>query len=340
MKILAISMLILMLMPLASAYNLVLNLKDSDTKDIVTGQISYTIYSSDKIIKDSTYYLLDGTMSLNLDKGEYYIEFKYDNILLGTGKDLYSKMSFDVYDNFSTDVYMLPVGSVQGIVLDNKGKFVANATIIADCVAEYGIQGDNYANYLGTFSYNYIPTRNCRIIARYDGMTGYTDIFVKKGELQQITIVLDKEILSKKYILWGVSLGTIMLILLAYIVFHVHKKKIQSRESIKNVKKTVRKRTKRTSDKKENTQAVEKDKTANKRSHDIIQTLRGREKTIIQFMLENDNVPMSKIYYGTGIPKTSLVRILDDLESRNILKMEKIGKMKRVSLTEWFKEEK
>ncbi|MGV8141659.1 MAG: helix-turn-helix transcriptional regulator [Candidatus Woesearchaeota archaeon] len=327
MKMLRLCIIMLVLIPFASAYNVVLTLKDSSTNNPVVGQVIYSIYKEDKLVKESTYFLFDGVISLSLDKGEYDIEFKYDSVSTG-GKDLYSKMKFDIYDDFSTDVYMLPVGSVKGLVLDIKGRIVINATITADCVADYGIQGEDHSTYLGTFSYNYIPTRNCRIIAESGGMMGYTDLFVNRGELEQITITLDKNI-PKKDIMWVTIILIILTSIISYLIIYRHKKIFQRVETVKKVKKASYKNKK--------IQIEKKTELTNKRSSDIMQTLKGRERIVVQFLLETDNIPMSKIHYSTGIPKTSLVRILDNLESRNILKIEKIGKMKRIGLTEWFK---
>ena len=37
-----------------------------------------------------------------------------------------------------------------------------------------------------------------------------------------------------------------------------------------------------------------------------------------------------------GIPKTSLVRIFETLEAKRIASVEMIGKMKKITLTDWF----
>ena len=68
-----------------------------------------------------------------------------------------------------------------------------------------------------------------------------------------------------------------------------------------------------------------------------MKTLKDRERKVVEFLLENENKStQSKIRYETTIPKTSLIRIFESLENKNIIKIERVGKLKKIELTEWF----
>jgi uncharacterized membrane protein len=74
---------------------------------------------------------------------------------------------------------------------------------------------------------------------------------------------------------------------------------------------------------------------------DIITALDRKEKDVIRFLIkelsDKESISQSKIVYGLGMAKTSLTRILMNLEAKNLIKIEKIGKLKKISLSEWFK---
>jgi uncharacterized membrane protein len=40
--------------------------------------------------------------------------------------------------------------------------------------------------------------------------------------------------------------------------------------------------------------------------------------------------------HNLRMPKTTLARLLDGLEQKNIVRIERFGKLKKVSLTAWF----
>ena len=73
------------------------------------------------------------------------------------------------------------------------------------------------------------------------------------------------------------------------------------------------------------------------RTEDVLKTLKAKEKEVVTFLIDNNHKStQAKIRYSTGIPKTTLARIFISLELKNIVKIEKVGKLKNVSLTEWF----
>ncbi|MFT4311565.1 MAG: helix-turn-helix transcriptional regulator [Candidatus Woesearchaeota archaeon] len=65
--------------------------------------------------------------------------------------------------------------------------------------------------------------------------------------------------------------------------------------------------------------------------------LSKEKQDVIKFLKDKEFVNQAKIIYECKIPKTTLARILNDLEQKNILEIEKIGKSKRIKLKEEYK---
>ena len=82
---------------------------------------------------------------------------------------------------------------------------------------------------------------------------------------------------------------------------------------------------------------VKKDEEVNPRARDIIKTLDEKEKKVVDFIFENNNQStQAKIRHGVGIPKTSLARLFQRLESKKIIEIERAGKLKKIKFTDWF----
>ena len=68
-----------------------------------------------------------------------------------------------------------------------------------------------------------------------------------------------------------------------------------------------------------------------------MKTLSENENNIIKFLFENNNIAtQSKIRHNTRIPKSTLHRHISKLESKNIIKVQEFGKLKKAELTEFF----
>jgi uncharacterized membrane protein len=66
-------------------------------------------------------------------------------------------------------------------------------------------------------------------------------------------------------------------------------------------------------------------------------TLNAKEKEIVSFLeLNKGKALQSQIRHHTGIPRTSLARIIKGLEDKNILQVRKEGKAVKIKLTDWF----
>jgi|GEM_PF-3394550 hypothetical protein len=79
--------------------------------------------------------------------------------------------------------------------------------------------------------------------------------------------------------------------------------------------------------------------TVSKEASSVMNMLNPRAKEILEFILQNDGkTTQAKIYHATGIPTTSLSRWVDTLERRGLIKTYKLGKLRKIELSESFPE--
>ncbi len=299
--------------------NVVFELKDYDSKNLINDiHVNLEIIDKGTNEKTSTlkYVGNNGLTRLRLYKGEYDITLKVDKIDTN-GRDYFITFDQSVDNDVTKTVYLLPVGSVTGSVYEKEGDVVKGAQIKFECGGNYGEMENKISDEFGSFSSYWLPVGSCRVFAIYDNKVGYMDIEIKKGELNNIDINLVKEVIS------GFNLRSMAILILVGLVFmfigayYVNKKKKEKIEDNEIIKEEI--------------------KGLSSRTKDIIKTLKEKERTLVDFLLENNyKSTQAKIRYATGIPKTSLARILVSLELKKIVKIEKIGKLKKVELTAWF----
>ena len=248
----------------------------------------------------------EGILELRLDPGSYEIILKVDD--LGTrGKDYYFKANVQVRQDIEQAIYLFPVGSLRGFVYDND-KAVNGADLKFECSGNYGDLTLESTDSFGSFSKEWLPLGSCRVIAEYGGKMGFNDVEIREAEIADVEINLSRSILGRPYVNWGLLLA--LLAVFVFVLFYKRKKPIQKEET-----------------------QVE----LSPRTKDVLNTLKEKEKEVVDHLLENEyNSTQASIRNNTGIPKTSLARLFDSLEAKKVIIVEKIGKMKKIKLTEWF----
>ncbi|MBN1502635.1 hypothetical protein JW930_03755 [Candidatus Woesearchaeota archaeon] len=299
----------------ADPENLVIRFIDIQSREIirdmqadlfVTNTVSLEQTTLSQFIGES------GEIETQLDGGEWNITAHLDDIST-SGKDYYGRYIIRSYEFDKMDLFILPVGSIRGTVLDKLDNLVSNAKLKFDCQTQNGGKFPISSDEFGSFSYDYAPVGQCRVSAMYNGAAGFENVIVEKGNTTEIMIRLNKTVVSKPRL--ELDFGFILMsIIIAVIgVFFVFGKK----------------------------EKKGKDKTAaqelHKRTKDVFSTLSEREKIVVSFLLDNNMESTQNIIkYKTRIPKTSLVRILHSLENKKIISLEKIGNLKKIKLTTWF----
>ncbi len=194
---------------------------------------------------------------------------------------------------------------VKGIVLDSLDNLVGYADIKLDCVEPPNFRTDKF----GTFSIKDVPAGSCRIYATYKDGIGFEDLSIT-NQTVYVEVKLDKTIITlpEKINYWPVL---VLLALIAFTVWYFQRKKPKGVKT-----------------------AEEKPKT---RADDLLKTLSAKERSIVKLIMANKNTMIqANIRRELGIPRTSLTRLLQGLEGKNIVATKKLGKTVRISLTDWF----
>ncbi|MBS3136648.1 hypothetical protein J4401_06880 [Candidatus Woesearchaeota archaeon] len=255
------------------------------------------------------YYVTTGGQ---LDTGEMVLPAKFEIRAdkYGTkGNDYYIKDSLPSYGL----IYLTPVGSVKGVVKDSLENVVPYAKLKFNCGNfDFPPTTDEF----GSFFIDYAPAGYCNVDAQYLDSTGSSQIVIEKGMLVDAEIILDKSIVKKKnsFDLFPVAAFSLIVVflILAILIARKMKKKPAEKEAFKEK------------------QVVDMPKK-------IMETLDKKEREVVQLIIDNNNCMMqASIRHTLSIPRTTLSRIIESLQRKKIVNVEKVGKSVKIRLTDFF----
>lgn len=251
------------------------------------------------------------------------------------GKDYYRKtiVGEDI-------IYLFQTGTIRGIVKDKLDNIVSYADLKFECSNNIGCVFPSKTDKFGSFNVDFAPVGKCKISAYYNNAIGFNEVQIEPGKIVDIEIKLDRSILSADagYDWVKILLFTVLILILAvFVVVLIRRYKSKKAGLSKEV---YRKQIKKEKLKKRAVEEVRKEKiegVAGKRAEDIMKTLNENEKNVVNFLIENKNkAAQSSIRHALGIPRTTLSRIVESLERKNIIKVERLGKAVKIELTDWF----
>lgn len=293
---------LILVLAAATAQAAELSFENSETGTPIADKIISISINEQEFIKQTD---SSGKININIMLGQK-AEFTIDAVET-PGKDYYGTV---LYDN-ETEIMLFPIASLRGIVKDSLDNIVSYADLKFACKPLPKINHPSTADRFGTFS-TITPTGKCKIYASYEDALGFEEITIEQGELRDVEIKLDKTIVTfpaEKYTGWivGMIAG---LAIFAFTIYLVLRKKVPRQKA----------------ERKETT-----------KTKDVMPTLNAKEKEIVQYLEINKGKALqSQIRHHTGIPRTSLARILKTLEDKNILQIRKEGKTVKIKLTDWF----
>ncbi|MFT4304492.1 MAG: helix-turn-helix transcriptional regulator [Candidatus Woesearchaeota archaeon] len=251
---------------------------------------------------------------LHLKQGLYNLEIWIDEEL-SEGFDYYTNENIFIYEETEDlDLIVNPIGGIEISITDNRGRALENIIIHIRCDKNYGNRGYFESDSLGMFFLKDLAVGECIIRTADSEQLLRKKVEIEKGKIKEINFVFKDN--NTNYDLFFI----IILIIFIIVLIIIFKKKI--------IKLNI------------NKENIIEEKSEIK--EDAYNVLNQQEKKIIDFLIEEEkdnNKPIyqAKIVHGTKIPKTTLSKILPILESKNIIKIEKIGKTKTIKLSSWFK---
>lgn len=289
----------------AEANSLQLTLKDFITKELV-GDIHVVVEIPDTL-RTIKYVDQSGILKLALEPSTYEIVLKADR-LSTEGTDYYYRQSYELRQNLNETAFLMPVGSVRGVV-SHRNASVPSASVKFDCPGGYGDREDIATDKYGSFSKEYLPVGHCRLLATDNSRVGEAFVDIRQGSISDVEIILNKNVKQ------NLSLAAILVVVSVIIILIITHFLL------------IRKK------------PAEKTKTeSHKRLDDIMKTLNHREKEIVELLQKQGELTQSRIIHQTAIPKTSIVRIFENLQAKNIIELKKFGKAKKARLTDWILE--
>lgn len=201
------------------------------------------------------------------------------------------------------DIVFFPIAQVRGSVYDSLDNLLGNTDLEFDCNLLSSIDFPKKTDKFGGFS-TYIPVGECNILSTNGRFIDKAVFETNRGDSIDLRLILRDKVDSKLSVYW------VVLIVIIFVLVYKFKPKKKRRIKKSN---------------------------SGRKLKAILKTLSDNERQIIEFIIANGNASTSsKIRHGLRIPKTSLSRTLDRLESKKILTMEREGKLKRVKISDWL----
>ncbi|MBU1976128.1 MAG: hypothetical protein KKG59_07030 [Nanoarchaeota archaeon] len=346
-----------------SAQGLVnIQLIDTTTSEVITNAhilVETVNKESDEKSKTLAYVDESGVLELNMDQGNWELILKAD-LLSTPGSDYFGQKDIAVVGVVNYSINLHPVGSVRGTVLRGENNVVRGAKVFIECSGLYGEAADLETDSFGSYSANWLPIGMCVVKASSANQVGSQNIDITKGGLSETNINLEKEVSVSNFHYYLAFLMVLVLttILLAFLQLKKKRKEQQhnhpEHEHHKHntshkhpVKEEEKSEENKEEDKEENKEAAKEKEprspedtpnSHNKRLSDILNTLAPKEKDVVSFLHKEGEVSQAKIIYALTIPKTTLVRLLQNLEAKKVVNIKKMGKVKKISLTNWVLE--
>lgn len=289
-----------------------------------------------------------GTISYRISPGKWGLQLYVDNTSTPQF-DYFGESEYTITDDIVTraeTLYVVPIGSLEVVVSDSSDNLVVGADVDFKCRSH---RKSAKTDRFGSYKADNLPAGECKISAASGNLVGSAMATVEMGRTKSAEVVLSEEVKVASLYYAYYILGAAILAAIFFLLYKVVKKRIR-KEVKEEIVKKVKIATKARADKKH----AEKEKAAkehkaeakqekedkgelNPRARDIMKTLNDKEQTVVNLLVKSENKStQATIRNETGIPKTTLARIFQSLESKKVLKVETIGKLKKVELTGWF----
>ncbi len=241
----------------------------------------------------------EGKFTSDFSPGIYFLAFTGDDAST-PGKDNYMQTTMALEYEMEKEITMLPVATINGIVKDKLENVIRGAELEYGCNSYYDNKFPSETSKFGTFIIDNAPIGQCTIHASKRDLVGNVNIELTQGELEEVVIVLDQPVKEEQ----GLSVSWLILIVVLICVAALH--------FIFRSKK-----------KKEDFDPFET----------ILKTLSANEKKVMTYLKDNDKKStQAQLKTELMIPHTTLFRVLDRLEKKNLISVKKFGKVKKVEM--------
>lgn len=321
-----------------------ITLKDINSEKIVKSMpvdLSWYRYETGGTVNLTKYLDKRGTFSYRISPGKWRLHVFVDNRSTPE-TDYYGESIYTLTGDLVTrgeTLYVDPVGSLELIVSDASGNLVAGAELDFKCKS---YRSTATTDRFGSYKAENLPVGECKVSAAYTNLVGSAVISIVKGHTVNGEIMLSENVIIPPIEAYKYYIGAAVILVLLLLYYTLIRKRIK-RHVKEEVAKTVKKKhakkakLKKVNLAKEEKKKEKKEEELNPRARDIMKTLNEKEQKVVNFLLENKHKStQATIRNETGIPKTTLARVFQALEAKKVIKIETIGKLKKIELTDWF----
>lgn len=229
---------------------------------------------------------------VKLGEGQNYLITSETNISLPAleGPTLFlvranSQDTYDYYTRLPTGeipevVYVRSAGKLQGSVIDDKENLIAHATVRVSCAT---VEEEMFTDGTGHFDLM-VPSESCSVIVTSGDRVGSDRVQVGQGIAQEVQIVLSQQVKTQGIGNWWIVVVVVVLVIVLFIIWRPAK---QLERSVPAAVSAV---------------------------------LKPKEKMVVeQLEVRGGRMKLAKLRQAVGLPRTSLLRTLESLESRGIL---------------------
>lgn len=243
------------------------------------------------------------TLELEQVKGLYRGTIVLDDPLTDAADYAFSGEVIFAEEEITLTVF--PIAFLRGEVYDQSHTLVSRALLDFTCDTPTSLLFPQRTDKYGSFT-SYIPVGKCVVSASTSTFRGKKELATTRGQSLATEIVLDTKVGTTSLLAWIVGILVVVgLITLA----------------VRNYVRLPRLRKKR----KEYPQLMS-----------VRKTLNATEQQILDFLASHRETTSAALRHALKIPRTSLARILERLAVKQIVELERHGKMKRVKLASWI----
>ncbi len=200
---------------------------------------------------------------------------------------------------------VFPIAFLRGEVYDQSHTLVSRALLDFTCDTPTSLLFPPRTDKYGSFT-SYVSVGRCVVGASTSAFRGKKELATTRGQSLATEIVLDTKVGAQTFLVWIVGI----LVVAGLVVL-----------ALKNYVRVPRLRQKR----KEHPQLMS-----------VRKTLNATEQQILDFLALHRETTSAALRHALKIPRTSLSRILERLAVKQIVELERHGKMKRVKLASWI----
>lgn len=228
-------------------------------------------------------------------------------------------------------LFFLPfvsAATLKGLVVDKDTLLVRGASLRFDCgqlPEDLPVETDSF----GSFRVENFPVGECDVFAHYDNYVGYVTVHLEEDDFERVIIHLDQKIVKKDYsllflILLGVGFLLLLLSIILLIIWFVKRK--DTREMKRIERQTI-------------ASFVSIPHKGQTRLDTISVTFSKPEKAVVDYLLSHHHEAVqADMRHAMHLARTTLARVLEGLERKKVVSIEKLGKAIKVKLSDWILE--